>query len=123
MNGPSAVRNRLPLYPQQPTFRGPRWTSGFDPKETLKQGTDTSQAQCPSLSRLARQQRSYPGSLQSVLANIPVADHGIVVVGAAFGAGAYEHFDNGFAATTHRVVQWPGALRVLLIYVGAAPDE
>ncbi len=26
--------NRLPLYPQHRTFRGPRWTSGFDPKET-----------------------------------------------------------------------------------------
>ena len=25
------ARNRLPLYPQQRTFRGPRWTSGFDP--------------------------------------------------------------------------------------------
>ena len=26
--------NRLPLYPQHRTFRGPRWTSGFDPEET-----------------------------------------------------------------------------------------
>jgi len=27
--------NRLPLYPQHRTFRGPRWTSGFDPKPTF----------------------------------------------------------------------------------------
>ncbi len=24
---------RLPHYPQKRTFRGPRWTSAFDPKE------------------------------------------------------------------------------------------
>ncbi len=29
----SVAQNRLLLYPQQRTFRGPRWTSGFDPKE------------------------------------------------------------------------------------------
>jgi hypothetical protein len=27
--------NRLPLYPQHRTFRGPRWTSGFDPERTF----------------------------------------------------------------------------------------
>ena len=29
-SGPSVARNRSPLYPQERTFRGPRWTSGFD---------------------------------------------------------------------------------------------
>ncbi len=28
------ARNRLPLYPQERTFAGPRLTSAFDPKET-----------------------------------------------------------------------------------------
>jgi len=27
--------NRLPLYPQHRTFRGPRWTSGFDPEQSF----------------------------------------------------------------------------------------
>ncbi len=31
----AATRNRCPLYPQQRTFRGPSWTSAFDPKETF----------------------------------------------------------------------------------------
>ncbi len=30
---PPAARNRLPLFPQQPTFAWPSLTSGFDPKE------------------------------------------------------------------------------------------
>ncbi len=30
------ARIRLPLDPQQRTFRGPRWTSAFDPKETFE---------------------------------------------------------------------------------------
>ncbi len=31
----SVAQNRLPLHPQQRTFRGPRWTSAFDPKATF----------------------------------------------------------------------------------------
>ncbi len=31
---PPVARNRSLLYPQERTFRGPRWTSGFDPQET-----------------------------------------------------------------------------------------
>ena len=34
MNRPPVARNRLPLHPQQRTFRDPRWTSGFDPKRS-----------------------------------------------------------------------------------------
>jgi len=33
MNRHAAARNRLLLYPQKRTFRGPRWTSVVDPKE------------------------------------------------------------------------------------------
>ena len=32
MNRPQAARNRLLLYPQLRTFRGPRWTSACDPR-------------------------------------------------------------------------------------------
>ncbi len=35
MNRHPVARNRLLLYPQQRTFQGPRWTSGYDPKATL----------------------------------------------------------------------------------------
>ncbi len=31
----SVAQNRLPLCPQQRTFRGPRWTSGYDPQATF----------------------------------------------------------------------------------------
>ncbi len=34
---PPVARNRLPLFPQQRTFRGPHWTSGFDPTRTCTQ--------------------------------------------------------------------------------------
>ncbi len=34
-SGHPTALNRSPLYPQQRTFRGPRWTSAFDPKATF----------------------------------------------------------------------------------------
>jgi len=37
---PSVARNRLPLCPQQQTFRGPRWTAGYPLPSTINRGPE-----------------------------------------------------------------------------------
>ncbi len=49
---------RLPHYPQKRTFRGPRWTSAFDPKQNFGQVGERSKANAysgsPALRRASR---------------------------------------------------------------------
>ncbi len=56
---PPAARIRLPLSPQHRTFRGPRWTSGFDPTRTSMMADTDQKNPTPEAGKIASNDPKY----------------------------------------------------------------